>query len=292
MATNEELVALIQAGRKDLEEDLCQQNRDMIAKIANQLKGYAEFDDLMQEGYIGLLHAVGEYDPNEGTMFLSFAFYWIRHVMLRYIADNKTSVRIPVNLRFAMAKFQRAAADWQRDHNEDLPDFVACKLLKVDYQALDLIRAAADIENIQSLEAPVTEDLTLADMVPDDRDMENEVVDKVQKEQLATAVWSEVESLQDQQQNVIKLRYKDGLTVKQCGNIIGITESAVRNLENKALRTLRQPKHANQLRPYLDDTIRSKALRHVGLSYFRQTGESSVERTAIWLYELKKHDDQ
>ena len=94
--TNEQLVARIQAGENTAENmlQLWQQTKAYIYKVAKKYSGYAEMDDLMQEGYLGLNAAVEHYKPDQGTKFISYLTFWLKMRMQRYI-ENNGSVRLP-----------------------------------------------------------------------------------------------------------------------------------------------------------------------------------------------------
>ena len=85
--TNEQLVTLIRAGENEADNmlKLWQQNQGYIGKIAMSYQAYEDIEDLKQQGYIGLCHAVNSYRPDEGVLFMSYAAFWIRQSMQRYI---------------------------------------------------------------------------------------------------------------------------------------------------------------------------------------------------------------
>lgn len=98
--TNEELVALIQAG-VDVQENmgqLYQQNRNFIVKIVLPYSKSCEMDDLMQEAYFGLEKAVQRFEPDRDVLFISYAGIWIRNVIQRYCQNNGNLKRVPVHV--------------------------------------------------------------------------------------------------------------------------------------------------------------------------------------------------
>lgn len=107
--TNEQLVLRIRSG-EDVAENMAalyDQNRGMLAKLAIKYQSYTEFDDLMQEGYIGLCHAVDAWKVDKGVPFLSYAVFWIKQSMYRYIENNGSSIRIPVHQRGRIRKYKQ-----------------------------------------------------------------------------------------------------------------------------------------------------------------------------------------
>lgn len=107
--TNEQLVALIRAGENEAGNmlQLWQQNRGFVYKMARMFSSYAEMDDLMQEGYLGLCEAVRYYDAEKGVPFINYAALWIRQVMQRYIDNTGNVVRIPVYLGDLVKRYKK-----------------------------------------------------------------------------------------------------------------------------------------------------------------------------------------
>lgn len=90
--TNEEIVSLIRTNENVQENmrQLWQQNKGFVASIAKKYRGYAEMEDLMQEGYIGLNDAVEHYKEGKGALFTSYAAFWIRSRIRRYVEQSGT----------------------------------------------------------------------------------------------------------------------------------------------------------------------------------------------------------
>ena len=112
--TNEQLVARIQAGEETVANmlQLWQQTKAFVAKLAKKYKGYAEFDDLMQEGYLGLNEAVNHYDVSQHIPFINYAAYWIKQRMQRFTERNST-VRLPSDMYHSVMKYRRIVGEYQ-----------------------------------------------------------------------------------------------------------------------------------------------------------------------------------
>ena len=105
--TNEELVKKIKAG-EDVAGNMAklwQQNKNFVYSIARKY-GESEIDDLMQEGYLGMYRAVGNYDLSAGTSFLSYAGFWIKQAIQRYHQENK-HIHIPVYAQENISKYKK-----------------------------------------------------------------------------------------------------------------------------------------------------------------------------------------
>ena len=144
--------------------------------------------------------------------------------------------------------------------------------------------------NTKSLDAPVTdldgkENTTLGELIAAEGNQEEEVLERVQQEQLCKFLWSCVDSLPGRQPEVIRHRYQEGKTLKQIGEAMGTTTEAVRQWESKALRELQKPSRARLLLPFLPEAeeIYSQAIRGGGSASFNRTWTSSTERVALRL---------
>lgn len=286
MESNEQLVIRIKAGI-DVAENmlkLWQQNRGYIHKIVNSYKNYAEEDDLQQEGYLGLSAAVDHYSQNEGVPFISYAAYWIRQRIVRYIKSNGT-VRLPEHMHGSIRDYKAMVSKWQRDLGRKPSDREIRHYLCISQEKLENIEKAAQMGKIGSLDVPVgeDEDNSLYDLLPGSGNEEEAVLDKVQQEQLSKVLWGLVDVLPGQQPSVIRARYQGGMTLKAIADTEGVTLEAIRQQEQKGLRELRKPSRSNQLKPFLlEDHIYSKALKGNGVGAFRRTWTSSTERLALW----------
>lgn len=288
--TNEQLVARIQAGVDTAENmlKLWQQNRRYIYKLAMKYKGYEDMDDLQQEGYIGLCNAVQAYQPEEGVPFISYAAFWIRQAMQRYIEDCGTVVRIPVGRRQEALRYQKLCAAFAREYGREPADSEACRFLGVSLEALGRIKSAACMGRVGSLDKALTDEdqeATVGDLVPCDADIEGEILDKVQQEELAAVIWPLVDNLPGQQGAVLRMRYQEDLTLTECGRRLGMTAEGARQQHGNALREMRRTSRSRKLRPFLPEAERiySSGIAGTGVQAFDRTWTSATERTALRL---------
>ena len=113
--TNEQLAARIRAG-EDVGENMAQlydQVKDFIRSVAWKYKGLGELEDLEQEGFLALYDAIDHYEADQGVKFLSYAEYWIRQRMQRYLQVNGSCLRLPVNRQEAISRYKRFCLSFQ-----------------------------------------------------------------------------------------------------------------------------------------------------------------------------------
>lgn len=290
--SNEQLVIRIKAGINVAENmlQLWQQNQGFVATIAKRFRGYEDMEDLMQQGYIGLCQAVDTYDPDEGVSFINYAAYWLRQNMQRYVMNCGCNVRIPVHANVRARKYMKICDAYEAKYGRKPTDRELERALGVSWNVLEDVKKSAAMLQIGSLDVPVGEDngSSMYDLLPgQEEDVEEAVTDRIQEEQLRETLWGMVDELPGQQSTVIRMRYQEGATLKETGEAAGLSVEQTRQLQNKALRSLREPRRAKKLAPFLDEEIRSMAFVGNGAEHFNRTWTSSTERAAIALADLE-----
>lgn len=291
ICSNEQLVILIKAGIDVANNmlQLWQQNQGYITSIAKRFQGYEDKEDLMQQGYIGLCNAVDNYNPDEGVLFMAYAGFWIRQSMQRYIEDCGSVVRISVHCRNRIREYEKFCRTFELYYGRKPTDHEIQYYLGVGEEKLEQIKKAAQMANIGSLDVPVGdgEECSIYDLLPGHECPEDDVVEKMQYEQLRDTLWSMVDELPDQQNIVIRMRYQQGATLKEAGEAAGLSVEQARQQQSKALRSLREPRRARVLRSLMYGDIYSKALKGTGVEHFNRTWTSSTEYAALGLSEYE-----
>lgn len=287
--TNEELVDLIQIGDDrdgSYMLQLWRQNTGLIEMVAKKYTAYEDIEDLRQQGYLGLCDAVRCYDSKIGTSFSSYLVFWIRSSIQRYIENCSGSVRISVQCRGDVMKYKRFCADFQKIIGRKPTEWEICCFMGVKCEALHRIEKAARMGNISSIDKEISEggEDTIADLLHGTDDVEGSVLEKIQLEQLKAVIWPIVDTLPEKQKIVIQMRYQGGLTLKECGERLGLSFQGIRTYEKNALLELRKPSRSRNLKPFLDWYIYSSAVRGNGVGRFNRTWTSSTERIALKLH--------
>lgn len=302
--TNEELVIRIKAGIDPAENmlSLYNQVKAFIHTIAWKHRGQEEIEDLEQEGYLGLYDAIDGYDPEAGCKFITYAEYWIKQRIMRYIERNSSCLRLSFHSQARLRKYKRFYDSFMKEHGQEPSEAETAAQMGLSIDQVRDVHRNACIANLGSLDAPVKgyeeEGFSLGDSVPSGEDMEGNTLDRLQHEQLKAALWECVDSLPDRQQEIIRKRYQDNMTMADIGREYGISREAVRHHEAKAMRELRKPKRSDRLRPFLpeDEQIYSMGLSGNGVGRFNQTWTSSTERAVIVREEMaermEKHKRQ
>lgn len=282
---NEQLVARIMAGENEAENmlQLWKQNKGFIAIIARRYSAGAEMEDLEQEGYIALCEAVQHYDPDRGASFISYAAFWIKRRM-RICADNSRTVRLSSNAGDEVRQYQKIMREYRQEYGCDPSDWELCGFLYVSREKLNQIRKAAQMGNIRSLDEPVQGmdgDISIGDTVASGEDMEEEAIREIDRERMKRELWLAVDQLPEKQADAVRIRYQKGLTWKEIGKELGTTMQRAQQLERDAFRTLRQPHRCRVFRGYFEEYLSAAPIHHVGVSRFKETWTSEVEREAL-----------
>lgn len=287
--TNEQLVVLINNGKNATENmlQLWEQNKGFIYKIAIKYQPYAEMEDLTQEGYFGLCEAVRHYNCEQGISFIYYAAFWIKQVMRRYIANCGNSIRLPEYAINEVQQYKKIKRDYIKKYGIEPTEREIKGLLGVSEKKYESIKKNALIPHIHSLSEPISGEgeILLEDALASDQELEEDIVKMVDTETMKVELWQTVDDLPGNMGVVLRYRYKDGLTLKESGEKIGVTLERIRVIENKAMRHLRSSTRNRNLKLYYEQYL-EMPIRHVGVREFNRTWTSSVEQTVLgWLNE-------
>ena len=290
--TNEQLAVRIRAGENvgDNMAILYDQVKDFIHAMAYKYHGQGELEDLEQEGFLALYDAIDHYEADQGVKFLTYASHWIRQRMQKYIQNTGSPLRLSAGRQKAIRKYRKFCTEFQTEQGRKPTEAELCRSLWLTLEQLREIQYDACMTAVKSLDAPIKgaegeEDTTLGELAASATDPCEELLDRLEQEELCSILWQCVDGLPGKQPDVIRSRYKDNMTMKQCGQFCGISEAEVRKQQLKALRSLRSGENAKKLRPFLpgDAWIYSGALIGNGVDHFNQTWTSSTERVALVL---------
>ena len=250
-----ELAKAIIDSSEEAKEKFINANYRLVVSIAKRYrKESVDMLDLIQAGNIGLIKAVEKYDYKKGFKFSTYATWWIKQSITRYIDDCENTIRIPVHLHqrinFVKRKKQELANVLQREPSmEELAE--VCEL-EVD-KVLDILKRD---KNIVSLDTPIKEDedSSLVEFIPSVAHFGDVVIHEVEQNNLREKIDEVLTDLSDQEQQVLRMRF--GLdddtpkTLEEIGKVFGVTRERIRQIEAKAIRKLRHPSRLKLLKNF------------------------------------------
>jgi RNA polymerase primary sigma factor len=249
-----ELEKEIQAGEA-ARQQIIEANYRLVVSIAKRYTGRGvSFLDLIQEGNIGLIRAVEKFDYHRGFKFSTYATWWIRQAITRAVADHGRTIRVPVHMYERINKLGHAKRRLAQDLGRDPTPEELARELEMPLSQINTIKRVA--QRPLSLEMPIgdDEDGHLEDFIEDEQTPPP--LDTAINQVLQEKVSSVLTSLTPREGRVIQLRFglKDGRahTLDEVGRKFGVTRERIRQIEAKALRKLRHPRHTRKLRDFVD----------------------------------------
>ncbi|MFL7871149.1 MAG: sigma-70 family RNA polymerase sigma factor [Anaerolineales bacterium] len=247
------LEAAIEDGQR-ARDHLIKANTRLVVSVAKRFMGRGvALLDLIQEGNLGLMKAVEKYDHTRGFRFSTYATWWIRQTISRAISDQARTIRVPVHMNDRIRQLYRANHDLEQRLGRqptieelakavELPVHRVQWIMRVSWQPL-------------SLESPVgdEEDSELGQFIEDV--FSPTPMQSAYQSMLKEKLEEILSTLTPREARVLRLRFglDDGTsyTLEEVGQKFGLTRERIRQIEGRALRALRHPKRAKQLKDYL-----------------------------------------
>jgi RNA polymerase primary sigma factor len=237
-----ELAIRAQNGDQEARSKLILSNLRFVITIAKSyINTGIPFADLISEGNIGLMTAVDRFDPHRGIHFISYAVWWIKQAILKYIAERSRLVRFPMNRTNELLKIERFINDYMAKHGTAPDSETISKNLGISKEDVELLLSRKSRDYVSFYSNVFDDsDVTFGEVFDVDSETPEEIaINNSIREEIRKII----DSLPEREREVIKYRfgfYGKEYSLKEVGEIMNLTKERIRQIENKALEKIKE----------------------------------------------------
>lgn len=241
----------IAEGDQSAKNELVEANLRLVVSLARHYQGCGlSYQDLIQEGNIGLIKAVEKFNVSKGFRFSTYASWWIKQALSRAIADQSRTIRIPVHMTENINKFKKTERELLSKLNREPKVKEIADAMGISEKQAKEIQSYIVEPTSLDIQVGDDDDTTIGSFIEDTYFVNPESA--YIKESNGDVVNAVLDTLSDREANILRLRFgiggKKAMTLEEVGKEYGLTRERIRQIEAKALRKLRHPSRANILK--------------------------------------------
>ena len=249
------LGARLAQGDESAREELITANLRLVVSVAKHYchRSKTPFLDLIQEGNIGLMRAIDKWDYTKGYKFSTYATWWIKQAISKIVVEQSRAIRVPMHVIEQLSKMSRVSNEFvQEYHREPSIKELAARMNLPEKKIRELQNIVKDPVSIDQ-NINDEDDGTIGDLVADDS-IESPL-EALYQEEVVKKVADVLNTLEEREADVLRRRYGIGYrcpqTLDEVGKFYEISKERVRQIEEKALKKLRNPMRAGALKEFL-----------------------------------------
>lgn len=258
--------------------ELCQKYGRLVEWCAKKYKAL-DYEDAVQEGYVGLLMAAEHYNENAGVKFSTYAVYWIKQAILRAIYRSSGYA---MNRTTQLHRMKRISSNYEAMTGSEPTDEALACMMGVNIAKAKDLRADLRLMQAIGLDSPVSEDQTVSDLLGAEDSALEEAERRTDSETMAAELWQLVDSLESVKRDLILSRFKYGKDNYEIAEELGWHIGRVSSAISRTLIELRRKAARNTIiKSYWAEYIHCIAYKGTGLTSFKRTGWSATEKAAV-----------
>ncbi len=286
---------LAKKGDKDAKNKIMEMNLRLVIPTAKRFQRPGmELMDLIEEGNLGLLQAIDKFEPAKGYRFSTYAIYWIEQYIRKYIEEQSGSIKIPSHAWGNLKRWFRAWNELKEAYGRD-PSLneMAAELDLTARQVksiMDTLSAAKGVDSLTTL-VHEEEETTLEDLISDDG--KGNPHDVFLKNENQNSIKKSMEDLNDRDRQVVIMRYgladNEPKTLGEVAEILGLSRERVRQIEERAVNTLRKEAQKAGILEVSSQDLRTRKLHSAMRPRLKTNILGETEDNSPFARQLKKY---